>query len=454
MTVVDVFAQLGPADGESVAETQRVARPELDPRAALDHSRVDVIAMIDEGIPPRAYVPGADGLLPKGKRVHVAAEKKTGKSLAMCVVTAIQIVAAGGSVAVLDRENGADEFARRLEAVLDARGADDTFRERVRVHLRYHAWPAMRLDWADDPAYPAAFGGVDVVIFDSSRSHLTPLGLKEDLSDDFAQFTTALIDPLMRAGITTINLDNTGHNEKGRARGTSAKEDLCDIAFTMRTLTPFTSTNRGRLELRCTASRLGEVGGVWHMKLGGGHYGAWEKIGARPPEAREELREAALEVLLAAGETLGSEKIGDAIRARPGNTLKFGADALRAGLKAWAADPATGVVRGPSGVGFTAHVERPRHDPHVETVATRLDTAVADTAETPASTGDMSMSDRSDTTRHGGHVVVSSPYGGDTTDKQATEDGYHGWSDDELQAMIDGVHEVPDTARQLEAETS
>jgi AAA domain len=412
-------------------------------REALERSRVDVIAMISDGIPPRAYVPGVPGLLPAGKRIHIAAEKKTGKSLSIAVVTAAQIVAAGGTVVVLDRENGSDEYARRLQDVLDARGADDAFRERVREHLRYHAWPTLSLDWSED--YPEAFVSADVAIFDSSRSHLTPLGLKEDLSDDFAAFTTALIDPLMRAGVTTVILDNAGHLEKDRPRGSSSKGDLCDIAFTMRTLSPFTSTLAGRLELRCTDSRIGEVSGTWHLELGDGHYGTWQKIGVRPPEARDELREAVIEVLVAAAAPRGIDKIGKAIRTRPGNTLRFAAQDLRAGLAAWAADPASGVLRDPAGKGFVAHVGPPRHGPQVRVPATRLDTASTDTAESSAPTDDLPMSDSLDTARPGAHVAESHPLRGDTADTQAADDGYNGWTNAELQALVD-------TERDLNAE--
>jgi hypothetical protein len=419
-----------------------------DPAAVLERSRVDLIQLIAAGLPPRAFVPGADGLLPKGKRVHIAAEKKTGKSLSIGVVTAVEIVSARGCVVVLDRENGSDEYARRLANVLDARGADDAFRETVRERLLYHAWPALSLAWRDDPTYVSAFGDADVVIFDSSRSHLTPLGLKEDQSDDYAAFTTALIDPLMRAGKTTITLDNTGHTETDRARGTSAKEDLCDVAFTMRAVAPFSTTLAGRLELRCVASRLGEVGGAWQMELGAGQFGAWRHIGAKPPEAREDLHEAAVEVLLASDEPLGYEKVGKAIRARPGNALRFAAKDLRAGLNAWAADPASGVLRDHSGKGFTAHVEPPRHDPRVEGATTQLDIGTAGTASNAATAGDPPMSGTDDTGRASGHVAVSPPYGGDTDDTRpatgvhpnplrAQQHGEVPYTDAELQAIID-----------------
>ncbi len=412
------------------------------PAEALEGSRLDVIAMIRDGIPPREYVPGAAGLLPKSKRVHIAAEKKTGKSLAITVVTAIDIVAAGGTVRVLDRENGGDEYARRLGAVLDARNANDAFRENVRDRLHYHAWPTLQLGWRGDPHYPAAFGDDDVVIFDSTRSHLTPLNLSEDESDDFAAFVAALIDPLMQAGKTTITLDNTGHSDKERARGTSAKEDLCDIAFTMKRLAAFSSTRTGRLELRCLASRLGEIDGTWTMELGNGRYGSWEQTGDRPPEVREDVRKASLEVLRAAGGTLGVDKIGKAIRARPGNTLTFSAATLREGLAVWAAEPGSGVLKDPSGKGYLAHVGPSRHGDHVVEPATRLDTGSADAPRTTALTADMPTSDSRDTARRGVHAAGPHPLrggaggGGHTreiSDSGRTGSQPHGPVDGELQ---------------------
>jgi AAA domain len=332
------------------------------PADALHRSRFDPIAAIRDGIPPRSWVPGARGLIPAGKRLHVAGERKSGKSLAFGVVTAARIVAAGGTVALLDRENGAEEYARRLRDVLAARQADTSTEDAIRERLRYHAWPMLDLRWRDDPAWPEALAGADLVIFDSSRSHLSPLGLKEDGSDDFAAFATALIDPLAQAGIATIVLDNVGHVERDRARGTSSKEDLADVALLMRTLSPFSAERAGRVELRCTASRLGDIGGCWQMSLGGGHFGEWERAGTRPPEAREDLREAAADVLTDAGEAMGVNKLAKTIRERPGNGLKFADSALHEALKEWASDPASGIAADPSGRGFVAHSAHPRYD--------------------------------------------------------------------------------------------
>ena len=129
------------------------------PAAALASSRVDLIDIIEHGIPDREFVPGTGGFLAAGKRHHIAAERKTGKSLGIGIVAALDIVFAGGVVYVLDRENGADEYARRLDAVLKARHADERLRDLIRQNFRYHAWPTLRLQWGTDPAYAAAFAG-------------------------------------------------------------------------------------------------------------------------------------------------------------------------------------------------------------------------------------------------------------------------------------------------------
>ncbi len=265
-----------PLAGAEQAEDARGAAPS-SAAEALATSRVDLVALIEGGLPERPFVPGA-AWLPQGKRVVVAAERKTGKSLAFGVVAALDIVAAGGVVVVLDRENGQDEYARRLDSVLTARGVSPAMRDLVRRNYRYHAWPLLKLEWGEDPvAYAQAFAGATAVVLDSTRKFLTSVALKEDDSDDYARFTELLIDPLARAGIATVLLDNTGHGAKDRSRGTSAKEDLVDLVFSLKSALGFSLARRGTLELSCRASRLGEVEGSWMLDLGGGKYGSWHR---------------------------------------------------------------------------------------------------------------------------------------------------------------------------------
>jgi hypothetical protein len=318
------------------------------PREALERAHVDVVGMIEAGIPERAYVPGAGRWCPRGKRLHVTATRKTGKSLALAVVTPVEVVAAGGNVVVLDRENGAEEFARRLGSVLDAREASPAFRAKVRERLHYFAWPRLSLKWSGEEWAEAI--EADLVIFDSTRAHLTPLGLKEDASDDYAAFMDALVDPLMRAGVATIALDNRGHAED-RARGTTAKEDLADIALMLTCAEPFSLAHAGRLRLEVAASRLGDVEGRWEMRLGDGHYGSWQRPGAAPGTTRSELWRQVVEVL--GDEPLGIGKVREKLVQKFGKAPR--AETLKEALAEWASDATSGILAGPSGGYFRAH---------------------------------------------------------------------------------------------------
>ena len=118
-----------------------------------------------------------------------------GKSIVAQVV-AVEVVAQGGTVVIIDVENGADEYARRLTDVLEHRSGDvvDACRER----LRYYEFPALKLNWTAEE-WARSIGGADLVVFDSSRLTLSSLGLSEDQNDDYATFVNALVVPLARA---------------------------------------------------------------------------------------------------------------------------------------------------------------------------------------------------------------------------------------------------------------
>lgn len=300
------------------------------PALALAQSRVDLIELIDGGIPERQFVPGTGDALVKGKRHHLAASAKEGKSLSIGIVLALDVVFAGGVVVVLDRENGADEYARRMQAVLDAREATREQRELVRVNYRYHAWPVLKLEWGTDPNYPAAFAGADLVIFDSIRKFLTNASMEENSSDDYSKFADALVDPLMIAGIASVVLDNTGH-EENRARGTKSKADLCDVMFTLKRTQEYALDRAGRLELTVQLSRFGELTGAWELELGRGAYGSWRHVGAA--EARRSFRETVAAVLQEAS-PLGRDALLAGLRGR-------GVKGTEKTLREWLAEDAS-----------------------------------------------------------------------------------------------------------------
>ncbi len=239
------------------------------PAAVLEAARVDLIALWRDGIPPRRFVPGCEPWLIAGKRYLMPAPAGTGKTLVAQVI-AVEVIAHGGTVAIIDVENGADEYAARLADIL---GDRDALAEACSERLRYYAWPALRADWNAD-AWAAALAGVDLAVFDSSRLVLSTLGLAEDSNDDYARFVNALLIPLARAGTTPLTLDNTGHEDKDRARGASAKADLNEVVYVLKVAKPFDRGQTGEAHLDRRRTRFAELPARLVVSLGGGLYSA------------------------------------------------------------------------------------------------------------------------------------------------------------------------------------
>jgi hypothetical protein len=239
---------------------------------------IDLIARIEDGVPELEYLPASDGILVRGHRHLIAAPAKSGKSLTTLVHT-LHMVQAGATVVVLDKENAQQLYALRLQAILTAWGESADLRRRIQKQFRYLEFP--KLIKTDGPklATWAKNVAADLVVFDSQRMFLTDLALNEDDADDYATFMAAAIDPLFEVGIATLILDNTGHNNDGRSRGSSAKRDLNELLFSLSSMQEFSEPQIGRVKLALPpgSSRLGNQG-EWTMILGGGRYGQWRKL--------------------------------------------------------------------------------------------------------------------------------------------------------------------------------
>jgi hypothetical protein len=263
-------------------ERDRVARQaasELDARGAaasgsfadrLAAARHDLVGLVEDGLPPLEYLPASDGMLVRGARHYWPSPRKSGKSIGT-LNHVVSMIMAGASVTMLDRENGKRAYAQRLEDIMAARGIEKGSAEAdvLRENLRYFEF--LRLKPEDGPALAEAMAGSDLVVFDSQRMHLTDLGLEENSNDDYAMFMALLVDPLQRASVATLILDNTGHEAKGRGRGASAKEDLNEIILTTAELAPWSRETVGHITVAVEAgnTRHGNEG-VWTMVLGGG----------------------------------------------------------------------------------------------------------------------------------------------------------------------------------------
>ncbi len=239
------------------------------PTDALSEARVDLLVRIAAGIPQRVFVPGSTWLI-AGKRYLIVAPSGGGKTLAL-LIAAVDVIEAGGTVAILDVENGADEYARRLADILAARDSGGRLKSACAKQLRYFEWPRVRMSWSADE-WASPFDGVDLVVFDSSRLLLSAVGLAEDSNDDYATFVNALLVPLSRAGVTTVVLDNTGH-EGERARGAKAKDDLNEVVYAVKPGADFDRKTTGNLRLVQRRTRFADLPGELHVSVGGATYG-------------------------------------------------------------------------------------------------------------------------------------------------------------------------------------
>jgi hypothetical protein len=222
--------------------------------------------MVRDGIPEPEYVPGGEGWLRRGKRYLFFAPAGNVKTLGTLVVC-VGVVRSGGRAAILDLENGCDEYARRLERIL---GDNEKLAGACAERLDYFEYPALALTWSEED-WIAAFAGDDVVVFDSSRIALSSVGLSEDTNDDYAKFIAALIAPLTRAGTTTITLDNSGH-EGGHPRGASAKSDQNEVVFEFRVTEGCEEDTTGEVKWQRRRSRFSGIPAVMTQRLGGGVY--------------------------------------------------------------------------------------------------------------------------------------------------------------------------------------
>lgn len=239
--------------------------------ARFSKTKISLLDLGEDDLLPPETLPGSNGVIIKGARHLWPMERKGGKSLATLVMS-VDMVLAGCRVVILDRENGFRRYGLRLKDVVTARGYEADALDSIRHGLSYYNFPQIRR--GDRRDFVQELGEADLVVFDSSRAFLSSLGLEEDSSDQYAKFMGGVIDPLFEQGVSTLILDNTGHADKTRGRGTSSKGDLNEQLFTSEKTRDFDRDTTGEIALEVEASRDG-VPGRWTMALGGKVYGSW-----------------------------------------------------------------------------------------------------------------------------------------------------------------------------------
>ena len=120
-------------------------------------------------------------------------------------------------------------------------------------------------DW--DPAqYGKAFEDFDLVVYDSLREFIAQLGGNPNHDEAISAFVDLAVTPIRARGGTVLVCDNTGHEFTDRPKGSGAKLDAFPAAAKVTCLEEFSQTKRGKLELKVTRSRHGDIGRLWSFR--------------------------------------------------------------------------------------------------------------------------------------------------------------------------------------------
>jgi hypothetical protein len=243
-----------------------------DAFALIERSITD-LAAVDTSA-PRPWIDGMDGFMRPGTRAIWFAPQGEGKSIA-ALVAAVDVVAAGGSAAYIDLENGRLRMADRLEAVLGDR--PDSVREDMKDPERWSYMDGFDFNALAHPKVMAhwrtMFAETDLVVLDSMTRIMGQLGLNEESNPAVAQFVTQYVDPITATEWPSVLLlDNTGHTATERPRGGSAKLGLFELAYRVSGGQTCSPTKHGTIRLKRTRHRDGDELVELTLGAGGGKY--------------------------------------------------------------------------------------------------------------------------------------------------------------------------------------
>jgi len=214
---------------------------------------VDLAELARQGIPEPDLV--CHGLLYRGGLHSLAGPPDCGKST-LLYLWALELLATGERVLLLDEESGREQVTEKLLAL----GATPELLAPER--LIYQDFPGRTWDPADHQALaellertrPALVG------LDSAGAFLAVAGLSENESEHVTGFYKAVLLHAARTWNTAVVvLDHQGKaDEAGRyARGSGAKLALVDVHLRVEAVVPFSRAQSGLLKLLVQKDRRG-----------------------------------------------------------------------------------------------------------------------------------------------------------------------------------------------------
>ena len=255
------------AGGTTESLRKRIeATPEWTPPEERDDGRVDLGAVLQNGIEPPTEL--VEGLILEGRSHVIYSGPGHGKTFVMLWII-LQVLKRGAPVLLYDKENMARIMGERLKAM----GADPATLTRL-----LHYYPDKTLPATEEGrlAYEALLERVKpaLVCFDSWIGFLASTGLDENASNDIATFAAHYIHPARSRGIAILILDHVPKDGTG-ARGSGRKKDEVDVMWNLRPVQSFDRERTGQIGLRREKDREGWLPKDVTFSIGGNGSGGF-----------------------------------------------------------------------------------------------------------------------------------------------------------------------------------
>lgn len=235
-----------------------------EPHGVLS-KRVDLGALIRDGIPPVAYMEGdlSRRLVYSVGVTGFTGHPESGKTSLVCRL-ALDAMRAGRHVVYFDYENGENEAARRFISL----GATAELLTDCLVYLPFPGapnWIELEALWAE---FPKA-----VAIWDSTRGILTSLGINEDKASEVATFMDPLVEFTMKHETSSLLIDHVtkATTDTSRySRGSGDKLAAVQAQWYVNRIRAFSEVEVGEIELTRWKARSGFLSRTHRFGVGDG----------------------------------------------------------------------------------------------------------------------------------------------------------------------------------------
>jgi hypothetical protein len=249
------LATLGDADAMDKFLRQARALAAVNAPAesfSLLSKRVDLGALLRDGIPPVEYLPGefARRMVYEVGITGFSGHPESGKTTLVCRL-ALDAMRHGRHVVYMDYENGENEAARRFLAL-------SATPELLSEYLIYLPFPGAP-DWTKLGAIWDEFPNA-VAIWDSMRGVLRTLGIDEDRASEVGRFMDPLVEFTVGRKTASLLIDhvtkaaNSGSNY---SRGSGDKLAAVQAQWYVDRVRPFSEVETGEIELTRWKARSG-----------------------------------------------------------------------------------------------------------------------------------------------------------------------------------------------------